>query len=149
MVVSIQELPAFSNAIKHLKQNYAKWFQRKHAHEGPVWRGRFGSQIIQDERYMYACGMYIEMNPVKAGVVKVAVDWPHSSARHYFSRGKDALIDGYEKPAFNAVEVLTDGLNVGQGAYLGSPKFLLSHMRPNGRQALDSAPRSDHALRQK
>jgi len=112
MIVSIQNLTIFSKALKHIKQNYAKWFQRKHAHEGPVWWGRCGSRPIQDERYMYACGMYIEMNPVKAGLVRAVAEWPHSTARYYFSGKKDELVDDYEKPSRMAAAKLMNEIKL-------------------------------------
>ena len=64
LVVSIPCLAEFSKGLKEMKQRYAKWFQDKYKRKGPVWWGRFGSQLIESERYMYACGLYVELNPV-------------------------------------------------------------------------------------
>ncbi|MBP9865962.1 MAG: hypothetical protein KBC91_06140, partial [Candidatus Omnitrophica bacterium] len=91
----------------------------------PIWWGRFGSQVIESERYMYACGLYVEMNPVKARMVAVAEDWPHSSSRHYFLGQKDVLVDEYDKPAYDVAMQLTEGLNICRGSYIGTPLFLL------------------------
>ena len=54
--------------------------------------------LFEPIRYslMYACGRYIENNPVKAGVVDGQEDWEYSSSRYYLRGRKDELVDGYE-----------------------------------------------------
>jgi putative transposase len=126
MIASLAQLNSFSLALKELKQSYAKRFQEKHEKKGPVWWGRFGSQLIESERYLYACGLYIEMNPVKAGMVEKAEDWEYSSSRHYFLGEADDLVSPYEKPSLETAMELTEGLNVCRGAYIGSPVFILN-----------------------
>jgi putative transposase len=44
-----------------------------------------------DENHLLACTKYIEMNPVRAGLVKKARDWPWSSAKAHI-RGQDDLL---------------------------------------------------------
>ena len=125
-VVSMGSLTEFSKALKKIKQSYAEMFQNKYKRKGPVWWGRFGSQLIESERYMYACGLYIELNPVKAGMVEKAEDWEYSSSRYYFLGQPDELVDSYERPSYDTAMELTEGLNVGRGSYIGTPLFLLN-----------------------
>jgi len=47
------------------------------------------------------------MNPVKAGLVKEAGDWPFSSSRHYDHGQRDDLVDDYEKPSYDIATELT------------------------------------------
>lgn len=56
----------------------------------------FKGLVIEDERYLRACGLYVEGNPVEAGMVNRCEDWPHSSSRYYFTGLKDDLVDHYE-----------------------------------------------------
>jgi hypothetical protein len=58
--------------------------------------------------YLYACGQYVEFNPVKAEIVKVKEDWEFSSARHYLGGMKNLLLDGYELPK---VKIIIDANN--------------------------------------
>lgn len=125
LVVSVGKLKEFSKGLKQLKQGYAEWFQDKYERKGPVWWGRFGSQLIENEKYLYSCGLYIEMNPVKAGMTVKAEDWDYSSSRHYFLGEKDELVDDYERPSYDLALELAKGLNVGKGNYIGTPFFLL------------------------
>lgn len=44
-----------------------------------MWEGRFKSSPISTDRYLLACSRYIEMNPVRASVVKLPEDYRFSS----------------------------------------------------------------------
>ena len=83
MVVGIQDTSGFSEGMKILKKAYAHQYNTAHKRFGPVWRDRYKSKLIENEGYLRACGSYVEHNPVEAGMVERAVDWPHSSSRHY------------------------------------------------------------------
>ncbi|MBU3759839.1 MAG: hypothetical protein FGM27_07935 [Candidatus Omnitrophica bacterium] len=126
LVASVLNLGEFSSALREIKQGYFDWFRKKYERKGPIWWGRFGSQVIENARYLYACGLYVEMNPVKAKMVSRPEDWPHSSSRYYFKGQPDDLVDNYERPSYDAAIPLTDGLNVGRGSYIGSPLFVLT-----------------------
>jgi hypothetical protein len=67
------------------------------------------------------------MNPVKAGIVQKAEEWPHSSAQHYLLGRSDQLVDNYDRPLQEVAVELTDGLNVGRGSYIGTPLFILNN----------------------
>jgi putative transposase len=79
LLVGMESVEKFSRGMRELKRLYANRVHKEHKGYGPVWWGRYGSQLIEDERYLSACGLYIEMNPVKAGMVGKAEEWPHSS----------------------------------------------------------------------
>ena len=96
LAVSISQLHLFAKAFQRLKSQYTKWFNKKEKRTGPLWRERFKSLLIEDESYLYACGLYIEANPVKAGIVEMPEEWPYSSARYYLLNEADPLIDSYD-----------------------------------------------------
>ena len=62
---------------------YTRYHHARYATHGYLWQGRFKLQAVQKERYLVACGRYIERNPVKAGICTKASDYPFSSARFY------------------------------------------------------------------
>lgn len=95
LLVSMKSVKLFSEGLKWVKWNYTRYFNFKHQRFGPLWRDRFKSLLIEDERYLQACGAYVESNPVEAGMVGKCEDWPHSSSRYYFCGHEDALIDPY------------------------------------------------------
>ena len=57
---------------------------------GHLWQGRFSS-FIMDEGYLLACTRYVELNPVRAGLVKKPEDWHWSSAGPHM-KGKDDIL---------------------------------------------------------
>jgi putative transposase len=59
---------------------------------GYLWQGRFGSFPI-DSDHLLKTAQYIELNPVRAGLVRSAEDWPWSSARAHLSGCGDGLAD--------------------------------------------------------
>jgi putative transposase len=44
-----------------------------------------------DERHLLACARYVELNPVRAGLVRRAEDWRWSSARNHLGLAADGL----------------------------------------------------------
>jgi len=125
LLVSIAEVEKFSKALQKLKWQYTAYYNKRYRRSGPLWRERFRSQLIEDEAYLYACGRYIEENPVKAVLVPHPEDWPHSSAAHYRLGRKDSLIDPYEiDPENRALPTLSEEM-FEKGTTIGSELFLL------------------------
>ncbi len=82
-------LPLMMQAVG---RSYVRYFNRQHQRSGTLWEGRYRSTIVQSERYLLACMAYIDLNPVRAGMVAQAGDYPWSSARHHLGRTHDALL---------------------------------------------------------
>ena len=95
-VVQIISLEEFSKALYFLKKSYVFYYHSKYKLSGPIWRERYKSLLIENELYLYACGQYIEHNPVKAGIVLKAEDWEYSSAKHYLNKENNPLIGSYK-----------------------------------------------------
>ncbi len=55
--------------MRRLGQHYVQYFNRRHARTGTLWEGRFRSCLVDHERYLLICQRYIELNPVRAGMV--------------------------------------------------------------------------------
>lgn len=70
-----------SAAMQYVEGQYAEWWNKQHHRRGHVFEGRFKSPLIEDGRYAFTVMRYIALNPVKAGYVARAVDWPWSSHR--------------------------------------------------------------------
>lgn len=66
--------------MKALGQRYVQYFSRTYRRSGTLREGRFRSCLLQDDAYLLACHRYIELNPVRAGMVEHPADYPWSSA---------------------------------------------------------------------
>ncbi|MGZ8286550.1 MAG: transposase [Allosphingosinicella sp.] len=71
---------------------YATEINRRGGRCGHLWQGRFAS-FPMDEAHLYACLRYVELNPLRAGLVARPEDWRWSSARGHLGLAADPLID--------------------------------------------------------
>lgn len=85
-----------SRLMQHLGRRYVRTFNETHGRTGTLWEGRFRSSVIDGERYFLTCLRYIEHNPVRAGMVRDALDYPWSSYRHHSTGPKNSLITEHE-----------------------------------------------------
>jgi len=72
-----------SRALRHLNGVYTQRHNRTHGTDGPLFRGRFKSVLVDADTYLAALSRYIHLNPVTAGVVRRAEDYPWSSYPAY------------------------------------------------------------------
>ena len=73
-------------------RRYVRYFNQRQARTGTLWEGRYRSTLIQAERYLLACMVYIDLNPVRAGIAQEAAEYPWSSHAHYIGRQTDRLV---------------------------------------------------------
>lgn len=59
-----------SQVMKQVGSRYAQYFNKKYRRTGTLWEGRHKSSLIQTEKYLLTCYRYIELNPVRANMVK-------------------------------------------------------------------------------
>ena len=70
-----------SQMMKSLGQRYAQYFNRRHERTGGLFEGRYCGCLVGEEAYLFACYRYIELNPVRAGMVEQPGDYLWSSYR--------------------------------------------------------------------
>jgi putative transposase len=82
--------------MKHLGQRYVQYINRSYQRSGTLWEGRFRSCLTQSESYVLACYRYIELNPVRAKMVRHPRHYRWSSYRTNAEGKEDALITPHE-----------------------------------------------------
>jgi len=82
-------LPKMMQAVG---RSYVRLFNDRQGRSGTLWEGRYKSTLIQTDRYLLACMAYIDLNPVRAGLVAQPHDYPWSSHLHYLGVRIDRLI---------------------------------------------------------
>jgi len=78
--------------MQSVGRRYVRYFNQRQARTGTLWEGRYRSTLIQAERHLLACMVYIDLNPVRAGIAETAADYPWSSHGHYVGRRSDKLV---------------------------------------------------------
>jgi REP element-mobilizing transposase RayT len=62
--------------LKELKQRYTRWHNRRHRRAGTLWENRFRSVLVEgDETALLTIAAYIDLNPVRAGIVRDPKDY--------------------------------------------------------------------------
>jgi len=86
---------SFAKGIGEAHRKYTTAINIREEWKGFLWQGRFLSFPL-DERHLYASIRYVELNPVRAGLVIRAQDFLWSSARAHLFNTKDALLNERE-----------------------------------------------------
>jgi len=82
-------VPAFFSAVG---RRFARMVKRREGRAGSLFEGRYRASVIGDQGYLAHCHAYIELNPVRGGLVSRPVDYAWSSCRHYLGLRIDPLI---------------------------------------------------------
>lgn len=78
------------NFMKSVSQIYSQHINRKYKRSGKLWENRYKLHLV-DPEHEWAVARYIELNPVRAMMVKRAIDYPYSSARNNLKGIKDEI----------------------------------------------------------
>ena len=76
--------------MRHLQHLYSIWYNhsRPIRRRGPLWAGRFKNTVLEDGAALWACWTYIELNPVRAGMVADAADYRFCSYGAWMQTGR-------------------------------------------------------------
>lgn len=77
-----------SDAIRHLNGIYAKSFNKSMNRDGPLFKGRFKSILVDTESYFIQVSRYIHCNPVEANIVKIPEHYQWSSYQYFLNPDK-------------------------------------------------------------
>ncbi|MFT4267169.1 MAG: transposase [Xenophilus sp.] len=72
--------------MQAIGRSYVRYFNDRHGRSGALWGGRYRSALIQAAHHLLACMVYIDLAPVRAGVVAEARACPWSSHMHYIGQ---------------------------------------------------------------
>ena len=92
LLVTPQSAEGLPQMMQAVGRRYVRYFNDIQKRSGTLWEGRYRSTLIQTERYLLACMAYVDLNPVRAGLVAQARDYPWSSYGHYSGQRIDKLI---------------------------------------------------------
>lgn len=82
--------------MNRLLSNYAKNFNRRYGYTGHLFESRYTACLIENPIYFLEVSRYIHLNPVRAGMVREAMDYPYSSYSYYVSKRPHPLLEKKE-----------------------------------------------------
>ena len=77
-----------SRSMRHLNSVYTQRYNRRHGYDGPLFRGRYKSILVESDTYALELLRYIHRNPLEAGIVDNLQKYPWSSHKPYMSDAK-------------------------------------------------------------
>jgi putative transposase len=163
--------PETTDGIPQMMQavgrRYVRNFNLRQARTGTLWEGRYKSNLIQAERYLLACMVYMDLNPVRAGMVADPADYAWSSHAHYAGRRADKLVTPHPlywelgNTPFARDEAYVELVRAGvpeeqkqalthsalRGWALGEPDYVADLQRRTERRVAPAAPGRPRAVR--
>ncbi len=95
MLVTPMAEHAVSETMQSLGRRYVRYINKEYKRTGTLWEGRFKSSLVDSERYLLACMRYIEMNPVRAFMVKHPGEYQWSSYQYNTQDKSNQLIEDH------------------------------------------------------
>ena len=78
-----------SRFMRHINGVYTQYFNRTHKSDGPLFRGRYKSIVVESDSYLLELVRYIHRNPLQAGLVRKLEDHRWNSHRLYMVKGNE------------------------------------------------------------
>lgn len=159
LLVTPREAVRVPRLLVALGRRNVQYFNATHGRSGTLWEGRYRSSLVDSDAYLLACMRYIELSPVRAGVVSDPADYRWSSHGANALGTSDALVRSH--PTYDALgaddaarraayrnlfrdepgdtfRVIRDAIV--RGDPLGSGPFLASIERTVGRPCVSRPP---------
>ena len=92
---------SLSRLMQSVGRRYVRYANATYDRTGTLWEGRFRSAVVDSDRYLLTCMRYIEMNPVRAGIVNKPHDYPWSSFAYNALGAPDVTISPH--PLYEAL----------------------------------------------
>ena len=93
LIMEATKQTALAKLMKQINLAYLYHYKKRYSYFGHLWQGRYKSLIIDRDEYLITCGRYIELNHVRAKLVKDPKDYKWSSYKVYAYGGVDGITD--------------------------------------------------------
>jgi putative transposase len=101
-----QKLANLSEFIREIKVNFTRFYNKRHGRRGYFWGDRFKSLIVERGETLINCLAYIDLNPVRAGIVEKPEDYRWNSLGYHIQSGNK---DGFLSTDFGLREFNVQG----------------------------------------
>ncbi|GMR16673.1 MAG: transposase [Gammaproteobacteria bacterium] len=79
LLMTPQREDSIAKVMQSVGRKYVRYINGTYKRSGTLWEGRYKASVVQDNRYLLQCYRYIELNPVRAGMVESPIDYHWSS----------------------------------------------------------------------
>lgn len=92
LLVTPGDAEGLPRMMQALGRRYVRYFNDGHGRSGTLWEGRYRSTVIDAQDYLLPCMTYMDLNPVRTGLVAQARDYAWSSHGHYAGLRTDRML---------------------------------------------------------
>ena len=96
LLVTPNQEEGIAKVMQSVGRKYVRYINGVYRRSGTLWEGRYKSSVIQSDRYLLTCYRYIELNPIRAGMVASPGDYRWSSYRFNAYGQPDRLVALFE-----------------------------------------------------
>jgi putative transposase len=118
LLIEPSESGDLSGFMQSVGRRYVRYINDRYGRTGTLWEGRFKSAAVSRDDYLMVCGRYIELNPVRAGLVKHPGEYPWSSYQHRALGNLNQLLD--EDPWYSGLGISAEDRQKTYRAWVGA-----------------------------
>ncbi len=93
LILKLKDSANISKIMQGISLSYYHYYRKKNRYVGHLWQGRFKSFVIGDDKYLLTAALYVENNPVEAGLVNDPTEYRWSSYRYYAFGEANPIMD--------------------------------------------------------
>lgn len=82
-----------ADLMRNIQQGFARWYNKTHKRRGRFWADRFKSTILLGEEALLECMQYVDLNPIRAGLVTKPEDYEYCGFYRRMGMEKHDLLD--------------------------------------------------------
>ena len=92
ILATAQDKDGITRMMQYVGRHYVPYINHTYGTSGTIWEGRYKASLIHDEEYLLTCMRYIELNPVRADMVRSPAHYRWSSYRYNGQGREDELV---------------------------------------------------------
>jgi putative transposase len=92
LLMTPRQSDSLAKIMQSIGRRYVQYSNTTYQRTGTLWEGRYRASLVEAEAYLLACYRYIELNPLRAGMVQDPVEYPWSSYRWHALGQPDPII---------------------------------------------------------
>lgn len=96
LLVSPESRQAIPLVFQAIGRSYVQAINRKYERSGTLWEGRYRACLVDTDEYLLTCYRYVELNPVRAGLVADPALYTYSSYHQNASGSEDPLVSPHD-----------------------------------------------------
>lgn len=119
LIVTAASSTGLPEMMQTIGRTYVRFFNSRYERTGALWEGRYRASMLHDDKYWLTCLRYVELNPVRAGLVPSPELYRWSSFRAHALGQEDPLVTPH--PLYSAIGGTPVDRQLGWRAVCGAP----------------------------